>query len=76
MVLSRTEKKELLITLGWFAWYSQNYWCHHQFDDKAKGRDCTNWGMSLDEAYEYETNPASKDRILTQIRIERSNANQ
>jgi hypothetical protein len=61
------DKEKLLIERGWYQWYSQKYWCHQQFNTSE--RDCHNFGMSLDEAYEFETCPAKRRKILEGIEL-------
>lgn len=56
-------KHEFIKSKGWYQWYNENYWCHSQFDTEQT--DCTNWGMSLDEAYKFETDIESKKNTLT-----------
>lgn len=57
------DKTEFLKARGWFQWYNDNYWCHAQFGSDE--RDCTNWGMTLDNAYGFETNPEIREKILS-----------
>lgn len=56
------DKSSFLKSRGWYQWYNPLYWCHEQFG--SEGRDPTKWGMSTDEAYEFETNPDSKQKTL------------
>jgi hypothetical protein len=60
------DKAEFLKSRGWFQWYDPNYWCHKQFDGEE--RDCTDWGLSLDDAYKFETDIKEKLKILNAIR--------
>lgn len=55
-------EKEYLKSKGWFTWYNENYWCHNQFDSEE--RDCTNWGMNIDDAYKFEIDPVFRNKIL------------
>lgn len=56
----QVNKAEFLKSRGWFQWYNENYWCHEQFGSK----DCTNYGLSLNNAYEFETDKQAKTKIL------------
>ena len=55
-------KEAFLRERGWYQWYNPDYWCHAQFD--APGRDATNWGLSTEDAYQFETEPETKEKIL------------
>ena len=51
--MSTEQKEEFLKSKGWFQWYSENYWCHKKVV-KTPVQDCTNYGMSLEDAYKFE----------------------
>lgn len=55
------DKKAFLTKKGWFPWYSQDYWCHERFG--INNRDCTNYGMSLEDAYRYENEKEFAEKI-------------
>lgn len=56
------EKQAFLKQRGWYQWYNDNYWCHEQFGEN--GRDPTSYGMSLQEAYKFETDPKIRKEIM------------
>lgn len=56
------DKVEFLESNGWYQWYNPNYWCHEQF--ASKGVDPTTRGLSTEEAYEFETDPVAREKIL------------
>jgi hypothetical protein len=56
------DRAAFIESCGWFQWYNPLYWCHTQFN--AEDRDCTNWGMTLGEAYRFETCEHCKKLIL------------
>jgi|GEM_PF-4499739 len=60
--ITEQDKKKFLESKGWFTWYNPNYWCHEQFGNEE--RDCTSWGVSLEDAYEFETNDERRNKIL------------
>jgi hypothetical protein len=49
------EKIDLLKQNGWHTWYNENYWVHTKTVVNPKVQDYTNYGMSLEAAYEFET---------------------
>lgn len=65
--MEQTERIEYLKSCGWYQWYNPSYWCHEQF--ASASRDPTNWGMSTDEAYLFETDEESKAKTLAGMNI-------
>lgn len=53
--LIKSMKEALLIQKGWSLWYHHDYWVHPKTIVDPTRQDHTNYGMSLDKAYEYET---------------------
>lgn len=49
------EKIDLLKKYGWHTWYNENYWVNPKTIINPKIQDYTNYGMSLEKAYEFET---------------------
>lgn len=60
--VEQIEQQDFLKSRGWFQWYNPDYWCHQQFGNEE--RDCTDYGLSIDDAYEFETNPKSREVYL------------
>lgn len=60
--MTREEKKQFIQERGWFSWYHPDYFCNKKLVN-PKYHDCTNYGMSLEDAYSYETNEQEKERI-------------
>lgn len=54
------EKRSALTAAGWHLWYNHNYWVHSKTIIDPARQDYTNYGMSLEDAYRYETDPESK----------------
>lgn len=48
------DREELLRERGWSQWYNPNYWVHPKTIINPYVQDYTNYGMSLEEAYEFE----------------------
>jgi len=53
MTITRAEKVEFLKSKGWYDYYNPDYWCNSKFGSASV--DCTNRGMSLEDAYKFET---------------------
>jgi hypothetical protein len=47
--------KEYLEERGWGTWYHPNYWVHKKVIANPEVQDYTNYGMTLEEAYRFET---------------------
>jgi len=54
-------KIDTLISAGWYQWYNPDYWSHEKC--APQGSDCTYYGLSLDEAYLYETDKDYQRKI-------------
>lgn len=50
------DKTAFLIDKGWSTWYNPDYWVHPKIVQDETKQDYTNYGMSLEQAYEFETN--------------------
>lgn len=48
------KKKKFLEERGWGTWYSNNYWVHPKTVEDRSRQDYTDYGMSLDGAYQFE----------------------
>ena len=51
---SKNEMKRVIESAGWHTWYHPNYWVHQDLVTDPKAQDYTNYGMTLEEAYEHE----------------------
>lgn len=60
--MNQTEKVKFIRSKGWYQWYNPEYWVHSQFD--RPDRDHTNWGMRLEDAYQFETSDDVKVKIV------------
>lgn len=60
------EKRDYLISKGWHTWYSPNYWVHTKLIVDSSRQDYTNYGLSLEDAYDFEINnkPPFNGQIL------------
>lgn len=47
-------KETYLRNRGWNTWYNEDYWVHPKLIHSPLSQDYTNYGMSLDKAYEWE----------------------
>ena len=70
--MTNEKKIKTLKAAGWSRWYHPNNWVHQKTIEDPSIQDCTNYGMSLDEAYEFETQnkkptPPLKKRIYNKI---------
>lgn len=54
--MPREEKEKFLRKKGWSTWYNDNYWVHEKTIADPSRQDHTNYGMSLEEAYNFEVN--------------------
>lgn len=52
--MSEKEKQDFLRSKGWYTWYHPNYWVHSKLITNPKAQDETNYGMTLDAAYDFE----------------------
>lgn len=64
---SMNDKVNFLKSRGWYQWYNPDYWCHEQF--ATNRRDPTNWGMSTNEAFAFETDEESRQKTLAGMDI-------
>lgn len=56
------DKRKLLKERGWYPWYNDDYWCHEQFS--TNGTDPTYRGLSLNDAYRFETDETFRRGIV------------
>lgn len=49
-----------MIADGWHTYYHPNYWVNKKVVDDPTRQDYTDYGMSLDEAIEWEENGCNK----------------
>ena len=54
--MNKEDKEKFLKDNGWHTWYNEEYWVHQKTISDSSRQDYTNYGMSLDKAYEFETN--------------------
>lgn len=48
------DKIEFLKSKGWHTYYNENYWVHPKTVQDKRIQDYTNYGMSLEQAYDFE----------------------
>lgn len=48
-------KQTTLVSAGWSQWYHPDCWIHPKTVKDPATQDYTKYGMTLDEAYRYET---------------------
>lgn len=53
--MTDAEKEVVIRDAGWSQWYNPNYWVHKKTVKDQSIQDHTNYGMNLDQAYEFET---------------------
>ena len=51
--MNNQHKCDFIKKLGYYAYYNKDYWVNEKFGSDV--RDHTNYGMSLEDAYRYET---------------------
>lgn len=68
--MTKEEKLKFLESKGWRQWYNDNYLVHDNFT--SDGYDCIQRGMSLSEAYLFETDEESKKRTLAGMEMHES----
>lgn len=57
----RTQDKiTFLKERGWSTWYNEDYWVNPKVIEDPKSQDYTNYGLSLEDAYAWETEEGSK----------------
>jgi hypothetical protein len=54
--MNAKQKEIFLKGKGWFQWYHNDYWCNKKCTQDSSKQDYTNYGMSLEKAYEFELN--------------------
>lgn len=55
MHISDDEKRSVLLKAGWSTWYNENYWANRKTVQNPAIQNHTDYGLSLDKAYEFET---------------------
>ncbi|MEK6881381.1 MAG: hypothetical protein AABY22_17290 [Nanoarchaeota archaeon] len=55
-MLNRKDKETFLRERGWYTWYNEDYWVHEKTVEDLKRQDPTNYGLTLNEAHEFEIN--------------------
>ena len=53
--MSEEEKIKFLESHGWHTYYNDNYWVNPKTITNPNAQDYTNYGLSLEEAYAFET---------------------
>lgn len=53
--ITKEKMEKHLVENGWFQWYSNNYWCHKTKTTNKEWQDPTNYGLTLEKAYEFDT---------------------
>ena len=67
--MSKEDKINFLLDKGWSQWYNDNYWVHTKTIRDTRSQDYTNYGMSLDDAYDYEINNKEPFGMVFPIKI-------
>lgn len=69
--------KAVLLKSGWSLYYNDNYWVHPKVVADKATQDHTNYGMTLENAYEFEVNnkpplPMARPMSLAQQSLSQS----
>lgn len=54
--MNKEDKKKFLEERGWSTYYNPDYWVHEKTIVDKSRQDFTNYGMNLEDAYNFEVN--------------------
>lgn len=64
------DKEALIKKLGWSQWYHPDYWVNPKAS--PQGSDHTYYGMGLEEAYKFETDPEFAQKQIDAMCLHKS----
>lgn len=59
-MLSKKKKSEFLLENGWSQWYHDDYWVNPAIVADETRQDYTNYGLTLEAAYKWQTETPDK----------------
>ena len=62
--MDNINKEKYLKKKGWSTWYNPNYWVNPKMIVDPESQDYTDYGMSLGDAYVWESNRLGKVKSI------------